>query len=78
MLKKCIVQRLNELQQCKIIKKLRSKYAPCKRSLARYYNITEGPIRQVWDKGYKILQQSAFMCDQTKEKIFQSSAGHFP
>jgi hypothetical protein len=51
--------------------------APSKRAIAREYNVSEGTIRKVWDKQEQILERSALMSDEAKEKIVQSSVGRF-
>jgi len=44
--------------------------APSKRAIAREYDVIEGAIRKVWDKREQILEQSALMFDEAKEKTF--------
>jgi hypothetical protein len=70
-------KRLNESQQCEIIAKLSKTNVPSKRAIAREYDVTEGAIKKVWDKQEQILERSALMSDETKEKIFRSSVGRF-
>ncbi len=70
-------KRLNESQWCEIIAKLSKMDAPSKRAIAREYDVTEGAIRKVWDKREQILERSALMSDEAKEKTFRSSVGHF-
>jgi hypothetical protein len=41
-----------------------------KRAIAREYDVTEGAIRKVWDKREQILERSALMSDEVKEKTF--------
>jgi hypothetical protein len=77
MLKKPNRKRLNESQRCEIIAKLNKTDAPSKRAIAREYNVNEGTIRKVWDKREQILERSALMSDEAKEKTFRSSVGHF-
>jgi len=70
-------KRLNESQRCEIIAKLSKTNAPSKRAIAREYDVSEGAIRKVWDKQEQILERSALMSDEAKEKTFRSSIGHF-
>jgi hypothetical protein len=49
--------------------------APSKRAIAREYDVSEGAIKKVWDKRELILERSALMFDEAKEKTFQSSVG---
>jgi hypothetical protein len=51
--------------------------APSKRAITHEYNVSEGAIRKVWDKREQILERSALMSDEAKEKIVQSSVGRF-
>jgi len=44
--------------------------AASKRAIACEYDVSEGAIRKVWDKRDQILEQSALMFDETKEKTF--------
>ncbi len=57
--------------------KLSKTNAPSKRAITREYDVSERAIRKVWDKRGQILERSALMCDEAKEKIFRSSVGHF-
>jgi hypothetical protein len=77
MLKKPNGKRFNESQQCEIIAKLSKTDASSKKAIAREYDVNEGAIRKVWDKWEQILEQSALMSDEAKEKIFRSSVGRF-
>lgn len=70
-------KRLNESQRCEIIAKLSKTDAPSKRVIAREYDVSEGAIRKVWSKREKILERSALMSDEVKEKTFRSSVGRF-
>jgi hypothetical protein len=70
---KCV----NESQRCEIIVKLSKTDAPSKKAIAREYDASEGAIRKVWDKREQILEQSALMFDEAKEKTFRSSVGRF-
>ncbi len=49
--------------------------APSKRALAREYNVSEGAIRKVWDNQEAILERSALLSKEAKEKTFQASVG---
>jgi hypothetical protein len=77
MSKKPNEKHLNESQRCEIIAKLNKTAAPNKRAIAREYDVSEGAIRKVWDKREQILEQSALMSDEAKEKIFRSFVGRF-
>jgi hypothetical protein len=70
-------KRLNESQQCEIMAKLSKIDAPSKRVIACEYDVNEGAIRKVWDKREQILERSALMSDEAKEKTFRSSVGRF-
>ena len=70
-------KRLNESQRCEIIAKLSKTDAHSKRAIAREYDVSEGAIRKVWDKREQILERSALMSDEAKEKTFRSSVGRF-
>jgi hypothetical protein len=70
-------KRLNESQRCEIIVKLSKTDAASKKAITREYDVSEGAIRKVWDKREQILEQSALMSDETKEKTFRSSVGCF-
>jgi hypothetical protein len=50
---------------------------PSKRVIAREYDVIEGAIRKMWDKREQILQQSALMSNEAKEKTFRSFVGRF-
>jgi hypothetical protein len=68
---------LNEHQHYKIISKLSKTNAPSKRALAREYNVSEGAIRKVWDNREAILEQSALLSEEAKERTFRASVGRF-
>jgi hypothetical protein len=68
---------LNESQRCEIIARLSKTDAASKRAIAREYDVNEGAIRKVWDKRKQILERSALMSDEAKEKTFRSSIGRF-
>ncbi len=68
---------LNESQRCEIIVKLSKTDAPSKRAIACKYDVSEGAIRKVWDKREQILERSALMSNEAKEKTFRSSVGRF-
>ena len=70
-------KRLNEFQRCEIIAKLSKTDARSKRAIAREYDVSEGAIRKVWEKREQILERSALMSDEAKEKIFRSCVGRF-
>ncbi len=70
-------KRLNESQRCEIIAKLSKTDAPSKRAIAGEYDVTKRVIRKVWDKREQILEQSALMSDEAKDKTFWSSIGRF-
>ncbi len=57
--------------------KLSKTDAPSKRAIAREYDVNERAIRKVWDKWEQILERSALMFDEAKEKTFRSSVGRF-
>jgi hypothetical protein len=77
MSKKSDGKRLNESQRCEIIAKLNKTDVASKRAIAREYDVSEGAIRKVWDKREQILEQSALMSDEAKEKTFRSFVGRF-
>jgi hypothetical protein len=77
MSKKLNGKRLNESQRCEIIAKLSKTDAASERAIAREYDDSEGAIRKVWDKQEQILERSALMSDEAKEKTFRSSIGCF-
>ena len=70
-------KRLNESQRCEIIAKLSKTDAHNKRAIVRKYDVSEGAIRKVWDKREQILERSALMFDESKEKTLRSSVGRF-
>jgi hypothetical protein len=39
-----------------------------KKAIAREYDVSEGAIRKVWDKREQILERSALISDEAKEK----------
>jgi hypothetical protein len=57
--------------------KLSKTNAASKRAIAREYDVNEGAIRKVWDKREQILERSALMSNEAKEKTFRSSIGRF-
>jgi hypothetical protein len=77
MLKKSNEHHVNEHQRCEIILKLNKTNAPSKRALAREYNINEGAIRKVWDNHEAILEWSALLSKEAKERTFRPSIGQF-
>jgi hypothetical protein len=77
MSKKPNAKRLNEHQRCKIISKLSKTNVPSKSALAREYNISEGAIRKVWDNRETIMERSALLYEEAKERIFRASVGRF-
>jgi hypothetical protein len=70
-------KRLNEHQRCEILSKLSKTNAPNKRALAQDYSISEGAIRKVWDIQEAILERSALLYEEAKERTFQASVGRF-
>ncbi len=68
---------LNEHQRCEIISKLSKMNAPNKSALAQEYSISEGAIRKVWDNRETILERSALLYEEAKERIFRASVGRF-
>jgi hypothetical protein len=68
---------LNEHQRCEIISKLSKTNAPSKRALAQEYSVGEGAIRKVWDNWEAILERSALLYEEAKERIFRTSVGQF-
>jgi len=77
MSKKLTGKRLNESQHCEIISKLSKTNPPSKRALAREYDVNEGAIRKVWEKRDSILEQSALLFEEAKQKTFRASVGRF-
>jgi hypothetical protein len=77
MLKKLNGKRFNEHQHCKIISKLSKTNVPSKKALAREYSVSEGAIRKVWDNWEVILERSALLFEEAKERTFQTSVGRF-
>jgi len=77
MLKKLTDKRLNESQRCEIISKLSKTNPPSKRALACEYDVSEGAIRKVWEKRDSILERSALLSEEAKQKTFRASFGRF-
>jgi hypothetical protein len=63
---------LNEHHRCQILSKLSKTNALSKRALAWKYNICEGAIRKVWDNREVILEWSALLSEEAKERTFSS------
>jgi hypothetical protein len=70
-------KRFDEHQRCEIISKLSKTNAPSKRALAQEYNVSEGAIRKVWDNWEVILERSALLYEEAKERTFRASVGRF-
>ncbi len=51
--------------------------APSKRALARECNVSEGAIRKVWDNQEAILERSALLSEEAKERTFRAFVGRF-
>jgi transposase len=77
MSKKLTGKRLNESQRCKVISKLSKTNLPSKRALTREYDVSEGAIRKVWEKRDSILERSALLSKEAKQKTFRASVGRF-
>jgi hypothetical protein len=77
MLKKPNGKHLNEHQRCEIISKLSKMNVPSKRALAREYSVSEGTIRKVWDNQEVILERSALLFEEVKERTFRAFVGRF-
>jgi len=77
MSKKLTDKRLNESQHCEIISKLSKTNPPSKRALAREYDVSKGAIRKVWEKRDSILEQSALLSEEAKQKTFRALVGRF-
>ncbi len=77
MSKKPNEKRVNEHQHCEIISKLSKTNAPSKKALAWKYNVSEGAIQKVWDNGEAILERSALLFEEAKERTFRASIGRF-
>jgi hypothetical protein len=77
MSKKLIDKRLNESQRCEIISKLSKMNLPSKRALARGYDVRVGAIRKVWEKRDSIIERSALLSKEAKQKTFKASVGQF-
>jgi hypothetical protein len=77
MSKKLTGKRLNESQRCEIISKLSKTNPPSKRVLAREYDVSEVAIRKVWEKRDSILERSALLSEEAKQKTFRTSVGRF-
>ncbi|CAK9856376.1 unnamed protein product [Sphagnum jensenii] len=61
----------------KSILKLSKTNAPSKRALAQEYIVSEGAIQKVWDNREAILERSALLSEEAKERTFQASVGRF-
>jgi hypothetical protein len=48
-----------------------------KRFLAREYSVNEGTILKVWDNRETILERSALLSEEAKERTFRASIGRF-
>jgi hypothetical protein len=77
MSKKLTDKRLNESQHCEIISKLSKTNPPSKCALVREYDVNEGAIRKVWEKRDSILERSALLSEEAKQKTFRASVGRF-
>jgi hypothetical protein len=77
MLKKPNGKCFNEHQRCKIISKLSKTNAQNKKALAREYSVNEGTILKVWDNREAILERSALLSEEAKERTFRASIGRF-
>jgi hypothetical protein len=77
MSKKLTSKRLNESQHCEIISKLSKTNPLSKRALAHEYDVNEGAIRKVWEKRDSILERSALLSEEAKQKTFRASIGRF-
>jgi hypothetical protein len=77
MLKKLTGRRLNESQRCEIISKLSKTNPPSKRALAREYDVSKDAIRKVWEKQNSILERSALLSEEAKQKTFRASVRRF-
>jgi len=77
MSKKLTGKRLNESQRCEIISKLSKTNPPSKRALVREYDVSKGAIWKVWEKRDSILERSALLSEEAKEKTFRTSVGRF-
>jgi hypothetical protein len=75
MSKKLTGKRLNESHRCEIISKLNKTNPPSKRALAREYNVSEDAIRKVWEKRDSILERSALLSEEAKQKTFRALVG---
>jgi hypothetical protein len=51
--------------------------APSKRALAREYSVSEGAIQKVSDNREAILERSALLSEEAKERTFRASVGRF-
>ncbi len=60
-----------------IISKLSKTDPPSKRALAREYDVSEGAIWKVWEKQDSILERSALLSKEAKQKTFRASVGRF-
>jgi len=77
MSKKPNEKRLNEHQRYEIISKLSKMNAPSKRVLTREYIISEGTIQKVWNNREAILERSALLSEEAKERTFPAFVGRF-
>jgi hypothetical protein len=77
MLKKPNGKCLYEHQRWEIISKLSKTNLLSIRALAREYSVSEGAIRKVWDNHEAILERSALMFEEAKERTFQVFVGRF-
>jgi hypothetical protein len=77
MSKKLTSKRLNESHRCEIISKLSKTNPPSKCTLAREYDVNEGAIRKVWEKQDSILERSALLSEEAKQKTSRASVGRF-
>ncbi len=70
-------KRLNEHQRCEIISKLSKTNAPSKRALTQEYIVSEGSIQKLRDIWEAILERSALLYEEVKERTFRASVGQF-
>jgi hypothetical protein len=70
MLKKLNGKRFNEHQHCKIVSKLSKTNAQSKKALTLEYSVSEGTILKVWDNREAILEHSALLSKEAKERTF--------
>ena len=72
------VKRFNESYRLEVLFKLSQPNPPCKRSLARLYEMGETAIKKVWSKHDDIRQQSSLMssdfeCKAQKRTCYASA-----